>query len=135
MHPLVPMLVLAAVGFTGYHVYAYIGMLAKDTRVMTRNFYGTLRVKDIGAETSRDAVRRLMHGVIMHGEQYLAPARRGEPTTYYGATSGVGRADQGARAASPAPRGRRRARHRHARRVRPPGRRLPLLRDQSAGRD
>jgi hypothetical protein len=35
-----------------------------------------------------------MHGVIMHGEQYRAPARRGEPTTYYGATSGVARAIQ-----------------------------------------
>ncbi len=92
MHSAVPMLVLAAVGFTGYHVYAYMGYLAKDTRVMTRNFYGTLRVKDIGADGEQDAVRRLMHGVIMHGEQYRAPARRREPTTYYGATSGVARA-------------------------------------------
>ncbi len=92
MHSAVPMLVLAAVGFTGYHVYAYIGYLAKDTRVMARNFYGTLRVKDVGAVGEQDAVRRLMHGVIMHGEQYRAPARRGEPTTYYGATSGVARA-------------------------------------------
>lgn len=91
MHSAVPMLVLAAVGFTGYHVYAYIGYLAKDTRVMTRNFYGTLRVKDIGADGEQDAVRRLMHGVIMHGEQYRSPERRGEPTTYYGATSGVAR--------------------------------------------
>jgi SAM-dependent methyltransferase len=92
MHAAVPMLVLAAVGFTGYHSYAYIEYLARDTRVMTRNFYGTLRVKDIDADGEQDAVRRLMHGVIMHGEQYLAPARRDEPTTYYGATSGIGRA-------------------------------------------
>jgi SAM-dependent methyltransferase len=92
MHSAVPMLVLAAVGFTGYHVYAYIGYLSSDTRVMTRNFYGTLRVKDVGADGERDAVRRLMHGVIMHGEQYRAPGRRNEPTTYYGATSGIARA-------------------------------------------
>jgi len=92
MHSAVPMLVLAAVGFTGYHVYAYIGYLAKDTRVMTRNFYGTLRVKDIGADGEKDAVRRLMHGVIMHGEQLRDPERRREPTTYYGATSGIARA-------------------------------------------
>ncbi len=92
MHSAVPMLVLAAVGFTGYHVYAYIGYLAKDTRVMTRNFYGTLRVKDIGADGEKDAVRRLMHGVIMHGEQFRDPERRREPTTYYGATSGIARA-------------------------------------------
>jgi len=30
-----------------------------------------------------------MHGVIMHGEQYLDSKRRTEPTTYYGSTSGV----------------------------------------------
>jgi SAM-dependent methyltransferase len=92
MHSAVPMLMLAAVGFAGYHVYAYIDYLARDTRVMTRNFYGTLRVKDIGAEGENDAVRRLVHGVIMHGEQYRAAGRRNEPTTYYGATSGIGRA-------------------------------------------
>jgi SAM-dependent methyltransferase/MFS family permease len=92
MHSAIPMLVLAAVGYTGYHVYAYTGYLAKDTRVMTRNFYGALRVKDIGADGEKDAVRRLMHGVIMHGEQYRGPERRSEPTTYYGATSGVARA-------------------------------------------
>jgi SAM-dependent methyltransferase len=92
MHSAVPMLVLAALGYTGYHVYAYIGYLAQDARVMTRNFYGTLRVKDIGADGEPRAVRRLMHGVIMHGEQYRAAGRRAEPTTYYGATSGVARA-------------------------------------------
>jgi SAM-dependent methyltransferase len=89
--PLVPLAAIAVAIFTGYHVYDYIHMLAEDTRVMTRNFYGTLRVKDVGEADSDDRQRRLMHGVIMHGEQYLAPARRAEPTTYYGPTSGVGR--------------------------------------------
>ena len=92
MHSAVPMVVLAAVGFTGYHAWAYMDYLARDTRVMTRNFYGTLRVKDIGADGERDAVRRLMHGVIMHGEQYRSAGRQGEPTTYYGTTSGISRA-------------------------------------------
>jgi spermidine synthase len=92
MHSAVPMLALAALGFSGYHVYEYyVVTLAKDARVMTRNFYGTLRVKDTGSE-DREGTRRLMHGVIMHGEQYLAPERSKEPTTYYGETSGIGRA-------------------------------------------
>jgi hypothetical protein len=77
---------IVAGGFVSHYIYT----LAQDTRVMTRNFYGTLRVKDVGDEEAGDRVRRLMHGVIMHGEQYLAPARRAEPTTYYGPTSGVG---------------------------------------------
>jgi len=89
-HPAVPMLVLATLGFTGYYVYRYVDTLSANARIMTRNFYGTLRVKDTGAEDEPDTVRRLMHGMIMHGEQYLG-ARRGEATTYYGSTSGIGR--------------------------------------------
>jgi SAM-dependent methyltransferase len=36
-------------------------------------------------------MRRMLHGMIMHGEQHLGP-RRKEPTSYYGATAGVGQA-------------------------------------------
>jgi hypothetical protein len=82
--------VIGTLGFTSYHVYHYANSLAEDANLMTRNFYGTLRVRDVGE--GDEAVRRLMHGVIMHGEQYLAPSRRMQPTTYYGETSGVGRA-------------------------------------------
>ncbi len=88
---LVPVLALAAAGFTGYHVHNYINMLSNDARVMARNFYGTLRVKDYGDANSLTATRRLMHGVIMHGEQFLSPAKQQQPTTYYGPDSGIGR--------------------------------------------
>ena len=83
----VPLLAVSAAGFTSYHVYQYVGSLSGNALVMTRNFYGTLRVRDVG--NGEAAVRRLMHGVIMHGEQYLDPARHLEPSTYYGVTSGV----------------------------------------------
>ncbi|MBI3938053.1 MAG: fused MFS/spermidine synthase [Betaproteobacteria bacterium] len=82
--------VVGATGFTAFQVYAYVNFLTKDAWVMKRNFYGTLRVKDTGAEDEGEAVRRLINGVIMHGEQYLAPEKRNTPTTYYGPTSGVG---------------------------------------------
>ncbi|MDP2241052.1 MAG: fused MFS/spermidine synthase [Burkholderiales bacterium] len=97
MRVIVPVLALGVAGFTAYNVYQYIGMLSNDARVMARNFYGTLRVKD----TDDEGVRRMMHGVIMHGEQYLKPAKRREPTTYYGASSGIGLAIA-ARASAPA---------------------------------
>jgi SAM-dependent methyltransferase len=84
----VPLLVVCAGGFTAYHVYHYVDSLSRNTLVMKRNFYGTLRVRDTGS--GDDAVRRLMHGVIMHGEQYLTGKRRTEPTSYYGPSSGVG---------------------------------------------
>ncbi len=88
---IVPVLALAAAGFTGYHVHSYINMLSNDARVMARNFYGTLRVKDFGDAASPTGTRRLMHGVIMHGEQFLSPEKRMLPTTYYGPDSGIGR--------------------------------------------
>lgn len=88
---IIPVLALAAAGFTTFHVHSYINMLSNDARVMARNFYGTLRVKDFGDEKSATGTRRLMHGVIMHGEQFLAPDKRMLPTTYYGPDSGIGR--------------------------------------------
>jgi hypothetical protein len=57
-----------------------------DVVAMNRNFYGVLRVREHGG-----IERTLMHGSIMHGEQYLAGERRREPTSYYSETSGVGR--------------------------------------------
>jgi spermidine synthase len=86
----VPLLVVGCIGFSSYHIYYYIKSLSGHALVMTRNFYGTLRVRDVGS--GEEGVRRLMHGVIMHGEQYRTPSMRDEPTTYYGRTSGVARA-------------------------------------------
>jgi hypothetical protein len=80
---------IALAGVCGYFWNKQVEQLREDTRVMVRNFYGTLRTKDIGTAASDDGVRRLIHGVILHGEQYLKPARRTEPTTYYGPDSGV----------------------------------------------
>ena len=81
-------------GITGFYWSEQIGQVRDDARVLMRNFYGTLKTRDSGPDTEKDSVRRLIHGVILHGEQYLAPERRLEPTTYYGPTSGVGLALQ-----------------------------------------
>jgi SAM-dependent methyltransferase len=83
------MMSIAMAGVCGYFWNKQTEQLQEDTRVMVRNFYGTLRTRDTGPETSDDAVRRLIHGVILHGEQNLKPERRTEPTTYYGPDSGV----------------------------------------------
>lgn len=88
-HPVAPILAIAALSVTGYYVVKHVNTFASDARVMMRNFYGTLRVVDTGPERSPDTARRLMHGMIMHGEQYLGERRR-QATAYYGASSGVG---------------------------------------------
>jgi hypothetical protein len=61
-------------------------------RVLSRNFYGTLSTYDVQREPARDSVRQMYHGAVKHGEQFLTAERRSEPTTYYGPSSGVGRA-------------------------------------------
>ncbi len=68
---------------------------------ISRNFYGTLRVQATAADGQPNASWRLMHGVIIHGEQYRDEARRRQATTYYGPTSGIGRAITTLRDATP----------------------------------
>jgi SAM-dependent methyltransferase len=70
---------------------AYDGLrFQNDVRVSARSFYGVLRVKQYGGDGDDWQLRRLVHGVIMHGEQYMHAARRREPTTYYQPSSGIG---------------------------------------------
>jgi hypothetical protein len=66
---------LLAVFLAGF----WIQHLWTGTRVAERNFFGISRV-------TRDAEGRfhqLVHGNTVHGRQFLAPNRRGEPLTYY----------------------------------------------------
>jgi SAM-dependent methyltransferase len=64
----------------------------RDVRVAKRSFYGVLRVKEYGMAGEESHLRRLVHGTIMHGEQYLHDSMRRQPTTYYQKTSGIGAA-------------------------------------------
>jgi hypothetical protein len=78
-------------------VYLHNQRLSEDTIEMSRNFYGTLRVKTNGLDGDKQTAWRLMHGVILHGEQYRYPDYKQLATTYYGETSGVGQAITGLR--------------------------------------
>src|SRR3954467_10610805 len=64
----------------------------RDVRVATRSFYGVLRVKEYGTPGDSSHLRRLVHGTIMHGEQYMSDDNRRMLTTYYTETSGIGAA-------------------------------------------
>ncbi|WP_295448291.1 fused MFS/spermidine synthase [uncultured Thiodictyon sp.] len=79
----------------GYFLYVQVADDLADTRRLTRNFYGNLQSVDVHRKDARDDVRQLYHGSIKHGEQFLAPDRHLLPTTYYGPTSGIGRAIAG----------------------------------------
>jgi SAM-dependent methyltransferase len=80
------LLILMLIGYLASEVRA----TSNGYRVVVRNFYGGMRVRDNGTAGSLDATRTLTHGTINHGEQYLSPARRHLATTYYGPNTGVG---------------------------------------------
>jgi MFS family permease len=106
---LVILALLASVRFTGLNLFARYASLAallgvaacaaydgfryqRDVRVASRSFYGVLRVKEYGIVGDESHLRRLVHGAIMHGEQYLHESQRTKPTTYYHPESGIGAA-------------------------------------------
>jgi SAM-dependent methyltransferase len=80
------LLVLVLIGYLGFQTRQFTG----GYRVTVRNFYGGLRIRDAGTPKEFSATRTLTHGTINHGEQFLNPARRDLPTTYYGPNTGVG---------------------------------------------
>jgi SAM-dependent methyltransferase len=75
----------------------YNSFVRDDTLELSRNFYGTLRVKATAPDSDPQARWRLMHGVITHGEQFRAAQWRNLATSYYGESSGIGRAIVGLR--------------------------------------
>ena len=79
-------LTLALAGYVGWQ----IRQMVSGSRVLVRNFYGGLKVRDSGDPGSLEATRTLTHGTINHGEEYLNIARRDLPTTYYGPNTGIG---------------------------------------------
>lgn len=83
--------------------FDYAVHLHRDTVELSRSHYGTLRVKASGPEEDPKAQMRLLHGVILHGQQYRSAEKRALPTTYYGETSGIGRAILMTRQESPNP--------------------------------
>jgi len=86
----------AATAYSGWH---YADFLKEGTIVMQRSFYGTLRVRETGG--GEQQVRRLLHGVILHGEQFTRAEDRLEPGTYYARSSGIGLAIASRQAAGP----------------------------------
>jgi SAM-dependent methyltransferase len=86
--------ITSAVCYDGFKFQDYV-------RVSVRNFYGVLRVKEYGTPGEADHLRRLLHGTIMHGEQYLTAPARHNLTSYYQVTSGIGKTIEAKQAGGP----------------------------------
>ena len=87
--------VVAATVVTGTN-YLYLTLYSRSVRAMSRNFYGSLRVR-VSDQGTRDEKRVLINGTIVHGQQFTAPDRRREQVTYYRPQSGVALALQSLR--------------------------------------
>jgi SAM-dependent methyltransferase len=59
---------------------------------VVRNFYGVLTVMEYDKESPENHYLLLRHGHITHGLQFVDSASAAWPTSYYGETSGIGRA-------------------------------------------
>lgn len=62
----------------------------RQTLVSLRNFYGTLRVRQMDSPAQIQPVRLLVNGTIQHGMQSFAPGMSGVPMSYYAHDSGIG---------------------------------------------
>lgn len=91
--PVLAMLV-AVVGATFAALAWRVHTFTEDTVYIARNHYGVLRVKENSAtlDNAELRYRSIVHGAILHGEQWLSEKYRRSATTYYKTTSGIGRA-------------------------------------------
>ena len=77
--------------FAGAAAVYTVVQFNEDVVVMSRNFYGTLRVKQYDPPSVEYRRRSLVHGAILHGDQYMDAPYNRSATTYYKPKSGIGR--------------------------------------------
>ncbi len=84
--------------------YATKGVLeyADEMRVMERDFYGVVRIRD--REYEGTSYRAMLHGSIIHGGQLLGEQYRNTASDYFSATSGYGRMFAAMNEVAPGPR-------------------------------
>ena len=84
----------AVIVFTAGALAYRVAKHTEDTVLVERNFYGVLRVKEVIAreDDPETRYRSLVHGAILHGEQWMSEKYRRAATTYYKTSSGIGKA-------------------------------------------
>jgi len=82
--PWIPAAVLAAVALAGFFALQRIQRDAGYALLQDRNFFGVKYVIK-----TFDSLR-MQSGAVQHGSQFIDPAKRDEPTSYYSRKTGVG---------------------------------------------
>ena len=78
---------LAIVAAAGFAIALNLRASLGYNSLRARNFYGALEMAD---GKGADALRTLYNGAVVHGTQFLDPARSNTPTAYYGPRGGGG---------------------------------------------
>ncbi|MEW6094338.1 MAG: ferrichrome ABC transporter permease [Chloroflexota bacterium] len=83
-------ILLSGLVFSSVRAFQFIQSDINGSLLLERNFYGVVRVKTLGAEGWPSQRYALVHGVTIHGFQYMDEEKRLLPTAYFGETSGGG---------------------------------------------
>lgn len=75
---------------TSVRAFQFIGGDLTGSIRSQRNFYGVVRLRQIGTPGDPNYAYQLIHGSTVHGAQFLGTGERSIPTVYYGPQSGVG---------------------------------------------
>ena len=86
-----PMVALVVTVVASWYLWSYVSYQYQDALLLHRDFYGSLRVKQDGADNDPATKRSLVHGVINHGFESTHEPLRGKPISYFGPDSGIAR--------------------------------------------
>jgi hypothetical protein len=84
-------IILALIGF-GAGLYHDAAKSVAGNLVVSRSFYGVLKVSESRLDDPEAHELTLEHGGTQHGLQFVSPRKRRWPTTYYTSASGISRA-------------------------------------------
>jgi hypothetical protein len=83
-------LLLSMVILSSMRSYLQIHADLATSMYLKRNFYGVISVRELDAGIPSAQRYALVHGVTIHGYQFVAEKQRDIPTSYFGETSGGG---------------------------------------------
>jgi hypothetical protein len=83
-------LIFSACLFAGIRLYQQVRADLAESLFIDRNYYGVVRVKALGGDGWLGQRYALVHGVTIHGLQYVDPEARQIPTTYFAESGGGG---------------------------------------------
>ncbi|HVM72109.1 MAG TPA: hypothetical protein VMT91_10130 [Anaerolineales bacterium] len=84
------MLLIAAVIIAGLRAFMFIGSDLNGSIHIWRDFYGVVRLRQVGSPGDPDYSYQLINGNTIHGAQFPGSGRVDAPTVYFGPHSGVG---------------------------------------------